>query len=177
MTEPHYRPMIRDDIARLPEIDRSEVARQTYAVRDGRLALLDKGFTHPGWDQRDYDERLPAFHASLDNGAAGWSALMHDRLVAIALLDGRWIGRGRDTLDLTFFHVTRQLRGQGVGSRLFDLSVDLARTRGAKRLYVSAADSRNTVDFYLNRGMRLATPPDPALHALEPTDIHLTLDL
>ena len=44
----HYRPTERDDIARLPEIDRSEVAQQHHLVRDGQLALLEYGFTHQG---------------------------------------------------------------------------------------------------------------------------------
>jgi hypothetical protein len=44
-------------------------------------------------------------------------------------------------------------------------------------MYVSASSSRSTVDFYLRRGMRLAQPPDPALAALEPADIHLELEL
>ena len=100
-----------------------------------------------------------------------------DRLVAITVLDGRWMSPDLDTLDLTFIHVTRELRGSGVGRELFDRSVALARDRGAKRMYVSASNSRATVDFYLRRGMRLADPPDPRLHAIGPTDIHLVLEL
>jgi N-acetylglutamate synthase-like GNAT family acetyltransferase len=52
-----------------------------------------------------------------------------------------------------------------------------ARELGAQRLYVSATESENTVDFYLRRGCRLAEEVDPALFALEPNDIHLELDL
>jgi GNAT superfamily N-acetyltransferase len=80
-------------------------------------------------------------------------------------------------LDLTFIHVTRELRGSGLGGELFDRSVALARERGAERMYISASDSRATVDFYLRRGMRLASPPDPRLHEIGPRDIHLELVL
>ena len=175
--EPHYRPMVRDDIARLPEIDRSEEADQIYVVRNHQLVLLDEGFTHPGWDQDYYDVRLPRLYTSFDNDGAGWSVLQDDRLVAISVLDGRWIGADRDTLDLTFFHVSRHLRGEGVGRRLWDLSLDLARSRGATNLYVSASDSRRTVDFYLARGMHIAPAPDPALFEVSPTDIPLEMPL
>ena len=175
--DPQYRPTIRDDIARLPEIDRSEEADQTYVVRDHQLVLLDEGFTHPGWDQAYYDVRLPRLYTSYDHEGSGWSILTDDRLVGISVLDGRWIGPARDTLDLTFFHVSRELRGQGAGRKLWHLSLDLARSRGAKNLYVSASDSRNTVDFYLARGMHLAPAPDPALFAVGPTDIHLEMEL
>ena len=97
--------------------------------------------------------------------------------MAIAVLDGRWMGADLDTVDLTFIHVSRELRGSGVGGELFDRTVARARERGAKRVYVSSSDSRNTVDFYTRRGLRLAEPPDPGLLALEPADIHLVLEL
>jgi len=57
--------------------------------------------------------------------------------------------------------------------KLFDAAVSFAREAGAKALYVSAAPTENTVDFYLNRGCVLAPEPDPALLAAEPDDIHL----
>lgn len=173
----HYRPMVRDDVARLPEIDRSEEADQTYVVRDHQLVLLDEGFTHPGWDQAYYDVRLPRLYISFDNEGSGWSVIEDGRLVAIAVLDGRWIGPDHDTLDLTFFHVSRHLRGHGVGRQLWDRSLDLARSRAANHLYVSASDSKRTVDFYLTRGMHLAPAPDPALFKVGPTDIHLEMPL
>jgi hypothetical protein len=40
-------------------------------------------------------------------------------------------------------------------------------------LYISAAPTENTVNFYLRRGSLLAATPEPDLFALEPKDIHL----
>jgi len=143
--------------------------------------LIDEHIEVPRWSQAYFDYRLPRLHASFDGDGCGWSVCADldgaDRLVAIAVLDGRWLGPDLDTLDLTFIHVTRELRGAGVGGELFDRTVALARERGAKRMYVSASDSRATVDFYTRRGLRLADPPDPGLLTLEPTDIHLALEL
>jgi GNAT superfamily N-acetyltransferase len=175
--ELHYRPLERDDITRLPEIDRSEKVDQRYVVHDHQLVLLNEGFTHPGWDQAYYDVRLPRLYTSYDSDGSGWAILIDDRLVGISVLDGRRIGRAGDTLDLTFFHVSRELRGQGAGRKLWDLSLNLTRSQGAKNLYVSSSESRNTVDFYLARGMNLTTAPDPALFEMSPTDIHLEMPL
>jgi hypothetical protein len=52
-----------------------------------------------------------------------------------------------------------------------------ARGRGAEQLYISASDTESAVGFYLGYGCRPAERVDPELFALEPTDIHLTLDL
>jgi GNAT superfamily N-acetyltransferase len=177
-----WRPLLRADVERLPEIDRSEVSEQRYEVRDGGLVVVDEHVERTRWTQAYYDVRLPRLYASVDADGVGWSVLAPsasgcDRLVAISVIDGRRMGAGLDMLDLTFIHVTRELRGSGVGGELFDRSVELVRERGAKRMYVSASDSRGTVDFYLRRGMTLAAPPDPRLHEIGPNDIHLELAL
>lgn len=64
-------------------------------------------------------------------------------------------------------------RKQGLGSRLFNLAVEKAKALGAKKLYLSATPSENTVNYYLRLGCVLATEIDPELFALEPEDIHL----
>ncbi|PVZ84265.1 GNAT family N-acetyltransferase, partial [Klebsiella pneumoniae] len=64
-------------------------------------------------------------------------------------------------------------RGQGWGRRLFQYALHQLPEMGASGLYISSIPNKNTVDFYLAQGCRLADKPDPALFALEPEDIHL----
>jgi len=52
-----------------------------------------------------------------------------------------------------------------------------ARELGARRLYISATPSENTVRFYLRRGCRVTDEVDAALFDLEPDDIHLELGI
>jgi len=157
------------------------VSEQSYELRAGALTLIDEHVERTRWTQAYYDVRLPRLYQSIDHDGRGWSVFAAERgaerLVAISVLDGRWMGANLDMLDLTFIHVSRELRGSGVGGELFDHSAALARERGAKRMYVSASNSRKSVDFYTRRGFVLAAPPDPALHEIGPTDIHLELSL
>ena len=99
------------------------------------------------------------------------------RIVALAVLESRPIGTRGDALQLKFLHVSHAHRSQGHGRRLFDLAAREATRRGAKRVYVSATPSQNTIDFYLRRGCTVTAEPDPALLALEPEDIHLECPL
>jgi N-acetylglutamate synthase-like GNAT family acetyltransferase len=64
-----------------------------------------------------------------------------------------------------------------LGTHLFELAKATARERGAKRLYISATPSENTVNFYLRLGCAVAGEPDPELLELEPEDIHLECDV
>ena len=97
-------------------------------------------------------------------------------LVGIVVLDNQRIGKHKDQLQLKFLHVSRSHRQKGLGTRLFELARATARRTGAKRLYISATPSENTVNFYLRLGCAVAEEPDPELFELEPEDIHLECD-
>ena len=46
-----------------------------------------------------------------------------------------------------FLFASRDVRGSGVGGTLLERIAELAAERGAKYLYICAANSQNTVDF------------------------------
>ena len=68
-------------------------------------------------------------------------------------------------------------RKQELGRKLFELAKTCAQEKGAKRLYVSATPSENTVNFYMRQGCRVTKEPDPELFELEPEDIHLEMEI
>lgn len=98
-------------------------------------------------------------------------------MIGVAILEAKLIGRRQDRLQLKFLYVSKTYRGQGLGTQLFALAKAEARTRGARRLYISATPSENTIDFYRRLGCVLAQELDPELFALEPEDIHLECEL
>ena len=80
-------------------------------------------------------------------------------------------------MDLAVMHVGRAHRGRGVARPWSRCSPSRPTAAGATALYISATPTRNTVDAYRRIGARLADPPDPAMLAREPDDIHLLLPL
>jgi N-acetylglutamate synthase-like GNAT family acetyltransferase len=78
---------------------------------------------------------------------------------------------------MKFLHVGKSARKQGLGKKLFILAAEKAIELGAKKLYISATPSENTVNFYMQLGCVLATEIDEELFTLEPEDIHLEFDL
>ena len=102
-----------------------------------------------------------------------WGAFENDILVGGAILESKFIGTARDTFQLKFPHASRDVRKQGLGSRLFNIAVEKTKALGAKKLYISATPSENTVNYYLRLGCVLVSEVDPELFALEPEDIHL----
>lgn len=171
-----YRALAASELDRVDEIDRSEVIHQNYRLRDGDLVAEDDywdGHAWPGWT----DDNRTRMRRCLENGGSAWGAFEGQRLVGIAVLDGLRIGSALDCLDLYFLHVTNGYRGSGIGHQLVRLVVTRARELGARRLYVSATPSVNTVSFYRRQGFDLASEVDPELYELEPEDIHMDMPL
>ena len=95
----------------------------------------------------------------------------------MAIREARLIGQSKDQLQLKFLHVSKAYRGQGLGKQLFTLAKTEAHMRGAKRMYISATPSENTVNFYRRLGCVATRELDPELFALEPEDIHLECEV
>ena len=82
-----------------------------------------------------------------------------------------------DRMILHDLHVSREHRHQGIGRALFCRALDEARARGAKRLYISACSSKETIAFYRAMG---CVPAEDVLRELaeeEPCDLQLVCDV
>jgi predicted N-acetyltransferase YhbS len=156
-------------------IDRSELVERVYVREGDGLALREERHDVKGWPPGESEHYGAILVDCFDHGGTFYGAFDGPTLAGVAVLESRFIGRERDQLQLKFLHVSRSYRGTGVGRALFEKAVERARGLGARRLYVSATPSENTIGFYLGRGCRLAGEVDPELFALEPEDIHLEL--
>ena len=83
------------------------------------------------------------------------------------------LGRNGDYRDLSSLHVSQELRGQGIGRRLFALAREFAREQGALKLYISAHSAVETQAFYRAMGCTEAQEYDPEHVEREPCDCQL----
>jgi predicted N-acetyltransferase YhbS len=166
----------RDEVELVWQIDRREVIDNVYSLENGVLVLHPDHFDMQGWPPGEGALYTPILLDCYDRG--GWFCGIfdndqNDQIVAVAVLESKWIGNANDQLQLKFLHVSRDYRGLRLGKRLFDLARQVAASRGAAQMYVSATPSEHTINFYLRQGCVIASEIDPDLFALEPEDIHL----
>lgn len=171
------RPLTRSEIPYIWQVDRREIIDNIYYFRDGTLVLEPEHYHMSGWPSGEPEHYTPILLDCFDHGGHFWGAFAGELLVGVVVLENRFIGRKHDTIQLKFLHVSNSFRKQGLGRKLFLLGVERAIELGAKKLYISATPSENTINFYLNLGCVLATEIDEELFALEPEDIHLEFDL
>jgi len=163
----------RDEIPLVWQIDRSEVIHNIYCLRDGELILVPDYFDAHGWPPGEAEHYTSILLDCFDRGGTFWGVFEDGNIIGTAILESKFIGLKHDTLQLNFLHVSHRYRKQGVGKKMFHLAVEKAESLGAKKLYISATPSENTINFYMRQGCVLAPEIDPELFALEPEDIHL----
>lgn len=168
-----FRELARAEIDLVWTIDRREHITSFYRVVDGGLQLEAHEVDVPGWPPDDVSKTTPLLHQMFDRGARFFAAFDGEQLAGASVLDTLPRGERGDLLQLEFMQVGRDYRGRGLGSRLFEQARGAARELGARRLYISATPSENTIRFYQGRGATVLAVPDPELFALEPEDIHL----
>ena len=167
------RALQRDEIPLVWQIDRREVIENVYHLREGKLVLGPEYFDAQGWPPDEAGHYTPILTDCFDRGGFFWGAFEEDRIIGVSVLENGFIGSNHDTLQLKFLHVSHGVRKQGLGTRLFHLAVEKAKSLGARKLYISATPSENTINYYMRLGCVLAAEIDDELFAFGPEDIHL----
>jgi predicted N-acetyltransferase YhbS len=167
------RELTRSEVERVWQIDRREVIEKVYHMRDGRLTLETDFYDMQGWPPGEAKLYTPILLDCYDRSGFFCGAFDGNALAGVAILESRFVGSRKDQLQLKFLHVGRPYRRMGLGKTLFECAAQRAREMGAKKLYISATPSENTIGFYMHLGCTLAGEIDAELFALEPEDIHL----
>jgi GNAT superfamily N-acetyltransferase len=165
------------DITRIREIDRTELIRILYSYKKGELEQERVVMKVPPWNDEKVDALIGDITPELEKGGVLFGALDGDVLAGVAVLGDRPVCGDGEMLQMIFLHVSETYRRQGIAASLMKEVRELAKERGAKRLYISATPSDSAIGFYYSLGSKLAPEVDKELYEKEPGDIHLVLDL
>jgi len=175
--ELNYRVLQKAEIRKVKEIDRRDYSEAIYQMKEGKIVDVAKIFNHRGFSSEQFEQITASLEALHDQGGMVFGAFDGATLVGISALENSFRGQNRDTLKLDVLWISRSYREQGVGKKLVKIVKQKAKQLGAKKLYISSTESKNTVDFYLKIGAVLTAEIDPELFELEPHDIHLELKI
>lgn len=125
------------------------------------------------WSAEDYRFLTECLIRTLERGGAVFGAFVCGALKGFCSVEAPPLGTRGQYRDLTFLHVSRELRGQGMGKKLFALAVGAARRMGGEKLYISSHSAVETQAFYRGMGCRDAEEIDAAHAAREPFDCQL----
>lgn len=104
------------------------------------------------WSEEDYAFLVKCLRNTVISGGVVYGAFDGGALKGFASVEPRLFGGEQRYLDLSCIHVSRDMRGRGMGRELFTRACDWARDHGAKKLYISSHSAAETQAFYKAMG-------------------------
>lgn len=152
--------------------ERYQDVKKCWRKIDGEWILKDIAFVEK-WGEVDYEELVNYLTNTINSGGSVYAAFNNNRLIGFASLENERFGTENQYLQLSNIHVSNESRGLGIGKKLFNIMVEEAKKRGAKKLYISSHSSEETRAFYDRLGCVEAEEYNKKLVELEPCDCQL----
>ncbi len=155
---------------------RRQVVTKCWRKIDGEWVIKDISFIDDAKPD-EYGHLVKHLKTTLSTGGTVFGAFEDGGLKGFASVEGKPIGSRGQYLDLSCMHVSQDMRGRGIGKRLFTLAAAWAGEHGAEKLYISAHSAVETQAFYKAMGCVEAEEYSAAHVEKEPADCQLELVL
>lgn len=169
-----YKTLSVNDISRslFAFFDRTQNVTKCWRKVNGKWMIQDVPFLD-NWSEEDYQEGVPYLKNLISSGGYVVGAFYEGRLKGFASVEPAIFGAYSKYLNLSNIHVSRDMRGHGIGRELFTLAKKWAKERSADKLYISAHSAVESQAFYRAMGCVEAAEYNQRLAEKEPCDCQL----
>ena len=151
---------------------RKQVVTDCWSKTDGRCEIKSYPFIEY-WGKTDYYLLIKSLKATINNNGAVYGAFIEGMLKGFSSVEGKLFGTKNRYIDLTHIYVSKDVRGRGIGKKLFELAKERAKKSGAEKLYISAHSAVETQAFYYAMGCAEALEYSKFHTQKEPYDCQL----
>lgn len=130
---------------------RHQVVNQCWRKVDEKWCIKDAPFTDD-WNEEEYNELMACLKNTITSGGIVLGAFSNGMLKGFFSVEPALFGKNKEYLDLSAIHVSEDMRGKGIGKKLFELAKIWAKQHGAKKLYISAHSALESQAFYRAMG-------------------------
>ena len=156
----------------LDRFERYQVTDRALYKENNRYAYREIHFIDH-WAREKKTKVIQSMIDSMNEGGTVIGAFSEGNLKGFAALDNIPFGSKNQYLEMFLMHVSREMRGRGIGRRLFTLCCEKAREKSARKIYISAHPSAETQAFYSSVGCVSAEEINEEILAHEPLDIQM----
>ncbi|MDX1805682.1 MAG: GNAT family N-acetyltransferase [Paenisporosarcina sp.] len=174
----HYKELsigeLQDDF--LSSFNRYQETQQVLVKTQDQLMMKVDSFI----DDWDHEKKLSVVHTlrtCMQAGGIVIGVYQQMELIAFANVESNRFGTRKEYVELPYIHVTQELRGSGIGKRLFEICCEKAKQLGAEKLYIAAHPAVETQHFYKQMGCTLALEINPQILNKEPLDLQMEYTL
>ena len=167
-----YRQLNLDESNKIREIDGECYVNKAWRKIGGTRQLIVIDWT---------DHELPNglswhiehFEKSQIEGGKAVGCFDNDTLIGYSVVNANLFGSSKEYVLLDQIFISKNYRGKGIGKELFQFSCELARQMKARKLYICAGSSEDTVAFYFKLGCKEATEVNQDLYEMDSNDLQL----
>lgn len=152
--------------------DRTQEVTKCWRKIDGQWQIRDISFID-NWSEKEYGEGLRYLKDLINSGGYVVGAFSEGQLKGFASVEPTLFGHRSRYMNLSNIHVSRDMRGQGIGKELFRLAKEWAKGRSAEKLYISAHSAIESQAFYRSMACVEAVEYNKELAEKEPCDCQL----
>lgn len=128
---------------------RHQVVEKCYRRENGGWVIKDDPFIDD-WSEADYAFLVKCLKNTAATGGFVYGAFSDGKLKGFVSVEADlW---KNEYLNLSSIHVSEDMRGRGIGTKLFFAAKKWAGKKGAKKLYISAHSAAETQAFYRSLG-------------------------
>ena len=148
-----YKPIKEQEINRalFQDFIRHQTVTKCWRKENNGWVIKDAPFIDD-WAESDYDFLISCLKNTVSSGGFVYAAFSGRSLKGFVSVEAGLFGSRHQYLDLTSLHVSKDLRGSGIGTALFCAAKEWARKHGAEKLYISAHSAVETQAFYQRMG-------------------------
>lgn len=154
------------------DFERRQEVTRCYRKIDGEWVIKDDPFIDE-WSEEEYQILVDCLKNTITTRGVVYGAFVDGKLKGFTSVESQLFGINKEYLDLSSIHVSQDMRGSGLGRKLFRLAADWAKSHGAKKLYISAHSAVETQEFYKSMGCVEAVEYNPKHVEQEPCDCQL----
>lgn len=148
-----YRRLVEEEICR--ELFRGFIRHQEvtkcWRREEGQWVIKDAPFVDD-WTEEDYETLTDCLKRTAERGGFVCGAFCEQALKGFVSVEAELFGGEHGYLDLTSLHVSEDMRGHKIGTRLFEEARGWAEEQGARKLYISAHSAVESQAFYRAMG-------------------------
>lgn len=169
-----YRELIIEEVemSLFASFNRRQNVTKCWRKIDGEWRIKNISFIDD-WSEDDYLQGIQYLKQLICSGGYAVGAFWEGKLKGFASVEPIPFGSRFKYLDLSNLHVSEDMRGKGVGRKLFEQAVQWAKLQNAQKLYISAHSSVESQAFYKAMGCVEAIEYNLSHVEAEPFDCQL----
>lgn len=170
-----FRQLDINECNKIKEIDASQYIGRAWRDINGSKQLVEINYQDPDFPN-GFENHLSNLINTIHSGGIALGAFYRERLVGFCSVNNDLFGEKYKYVLLDQLFISNELRGKGIGKKLFFMAAKTAKSMGADKFYICAGSSEEPIAFYYAIGCEETKEINQKLYQLDIRDYQLEFD-